>query len=179
MQVGPVRHDSRGISGRAVDLACRLADSPVARQLLDAEGADLVLVTSRSLYEDVVRSGGKFIDPAHYSPARLELKEGEVTAWFHLPGRPAPQIPDAEPPSPSAPSPAAGSPADPADDAFDDNDDNDDSEAVGDATPDRRTGPGGVHYNVIGDVSHNHHNKYEGNVQIGRTVDHDSKQGRG
>ncbi|MEU5537227.1 CHAT domain-containing protein [Streptomyces sp. NPDC020362] len=102
MQVGPVRHDSRGISGRAVDLACRLADSPVARQLLDAEGADLVLVTSQSLYEDVVRSGGKFIDPAHYSPARLELKEGEVTAWFHLPGRPAPQIPTVARPSSAA-----------------------------------------------------------------------------
>ncbi len=93
MHVGPVRHDERGISGRAVDLACRLADSAVARQLLDAEGADLVLVTSNSLYEDVVRGGGKFIEPARYNSARLTLKEGEVTAWFHLPGRAAPQLP--------------------------------------------------------------------------------------
>ncbi len=98
MHVGPVRHDDRGISGRAVDLACRLADSSVARQLLDAEKADLVLVTSQSLYEDVVSGGGKFIEPAQYSSARLELKEGAVTAWFHLPGRPAPEIP--VPPSP-------------------------------------------------------------------------------
>ncbi|MEU9987350.1 hypothetical protein AB0E10_11160 [Streptomyces sp. NPDC048045] len=181
MHVGPVRHDERGISGRAVDLACRLADSSVARRLLDAEGADLVLVTSRSLYEDVVSGGGKFIDPAHYSPARLDLKEGEVTAWFHLPGRPAPRIPEAEPstpsPRPSAPSPAAGSPAD-ADAVADAFDDHDDIEADG-ATPGRRTGPGGVHYNVIGDVSHHHDNKYEGNVQIGRTVNHDSGQGKG
>ncbi|MFE2320886.1 SAV_2336 N-terminal domain-related protein [Streptomyces sp. NPDC059441] len=109
MHVGPVRHDHRGISGRAVDLACRLADSAVARRLLDAEGANLVLVTSQSLYEDVVRTGGRFIEPAHYSSARLRLKEGEVTAWFHLPGRPAPAIPDATPPSTSGVTPT-GSP---------------------------------------------------------------------
>ncbi|WP_405818934.1 hypothetical protein OG241_27795 [Streptomyces sp. NBC_01390] len=92
MHVGPVRHDGRGISGRAVDLACRLADSAVARQLLDAEGADLVVVTSGSLYEDVVSGGGKFIEPARYVSARLTLKEGETTAWFQLPGRSAPTI---------------------------------------------------------------------------------------
>ncbi|WP_257138041.1 SAV_2336 N-terminal domain-related protein [Streptomyces sp. b84] len=95
MHFGPVRHDDRGIIGRAVDLACRLADSAVARQLLDAERADLVLVTSQSLYEDVIMHGGRFIAPERYSSARLELKEGEVTAWFHLPGRPAPEIPAA------------------------------------------------------------------------------------
>lgn len=95
MHVGPVRHDDRGISGRAVDLACRLADAPVARGLLDAERADLVLVVSDSLHADVVVPGGKFIEPDRWSPARLDLKEGGVTAWFHLPGRPAPAIPGA------------------------------------------------------------------------------------
>lgn len=95
MHVGPVRHDDRGISGRAADLACRLADSAVSRHLLDAEGADLVLVISQSLYEDAVRHGGSFIEPESYSSARLKLQEGEVTAWFHLPDRPAPEIPAA------------------------------------------------------------------------------------
>lgn len=95
MHVGPVRHDDQGIFGHAVNLACRLADSAVARQLLDAEGADLVLVISQSLYEDAVRHGGAFIEPERYSSARLELKEGEATAWFHLPDRPAPEIPAA------------------------------------------------------------------------------------
>ncbi|WP_241827251.1 hypothetical protein, partial [Streptomyces graminilatus] len=92
MHVGPVRRDENGICGRAVDLACRLADSGAARELLDAEGADLVVVVSGSLYEDVVRGGGKFIEPERYATARLPLKEGEATAWFHLPGRPAPTI---------------------------------------------------------------------------------------
>lgn len=111
MHVGPVRHDSRGISGRAVDLTCRLADSAVARQLLDRERADLVLAVSDSLYVDVVSAGGKFIEPARFSPARLALKEGEVSAWFHLPGRPAPDIGPSAPEEPGAP--AGGPPAAP------------------------------------------------------------------
>lgn len=111
MHVGPVRHDSRGISGRAVDLTCRLADSAVARQLLDRERADLVLAVSDSLYVDVVSAGGKFIEPARFSPARLALKEGEVSAWFHLPGRPAPDIGPGAPEEPGAP--AGGPPAAP------------------------------------------------------------------
>ncbi|MDQ0697561.1 hypothetical protein [Streptomyces sp. W4I9-2] len=119
MHVGPVRHDSRGISGRAVDLTCRLADSAVARQLLDRERADLVLAVSDSLYVDVVSAGGKFIEPARFSPARLALKEGEVSAWFHLPGRPAPDIGPIAPEEPSAPvggppaAPVGGPPAAP------------------------------------------------------------------
>ncbi|MFG1669779.1 hypothetical protein [Streptomyces sp. Y7] len=171
MHVGPVRHDERGISGRAVDLACRLADSSVARRLLDAEKADLVLVTSQSLYEDVVSAGGKFIEPAHYAPARLELKEGEVTAWFQLPGRPAPAIPEAAPPA--APTgaglPVAESPLDEGDE--------DDFEAV--AMDGHRPGHVGIHQNVRRDAFHNEHNVYHGTVQMGGSGNQATEQGRG
>lgn len=121
MHVGPVRHDERGISGRAVDLACRLADAEVARRLLDAEGADLVVVVSGPLYEDVVSSGGKFIHPTRYASVTVPLKEGEVTAWCQVPGRPAPVVPapvagpsvtDSPPPgSPPLDSPAGDPPS--------------------------------------------------------------------
>ncbi|MGC9535353.1 hypothetical protein [Streptomyces sp. UG1] len=172
MHVGPVRHDGRGISGRAVDLACRLADSSVARKLLDAEKADLVLVTSQSLYEDVVSAGGKFIEPAHYAPARLELKEGEVTAWFRLPGRPAPEIPGAEPAS------VGGSL--PADDDFDDEaDDGEEFEGIGDEMSGHRPARGGIQYHVNGDLAHNHHNEYQGDVHIGRNTGREAGKGRG
>ncbi|MER5538529.1 hypothetical protein [Streptomyces mirabilis] len=169
MHVGPVRHDGRGISGRAVDLACRLADSPLARRLLDAERADLVLVTSQSLYEDVVSSGGKFIEPAHYSSARLELKEGEVTAWFHLPGRPTPQIP-AAPVPPAAP---AGDPPPTADTTAGHADDVEEVQDVQDVQDvkcdDPADGPG-AHYTVHGDMSQHSDNVYQQPVHIGRTT---------
>ncbi|WP_327338070.1 hypothetical protein OG384_19580 [Streptomyces sp. NBC_01324] len=157
MHVGPVRHDDRGIAGRAVDLACRLADSTVARQVLDAERADLVLVVSGSLYEDVVSGGGKFIEPARYSAARLELKEGPVTAWFHLPGRPAPAVPAAPGTRPDA------------DDMSDVDDVNDADDA------DRTFDPGeagevSARYHVQGDMSQHTGNVYQQPVHIGRTT---------
>ncbi|MGW0666337.1 hypothetical protein [Streptomyces sp. NPDC002746] len=161
MHVGPVRHDDRGIAGRAVDLACRLADSAVARQVLDAERADLVLVVSGSLYEDVVSGGGKFIEPARYSAARLELKEGPVTAWLHLPGRPAPEIPVAAPVTrPSA----------------DDMSDADDVDDVADADRTVDSGEAGeagdvsARYHVQGDMSQHTGNVYQQPVHIGRTT---------
>ncbi|WEV26348.1 hypothetical protein OYE22_14955 [Streptomyces sp. 71268] len=170
LHVGPVRHDERGISGRAVDLACRLADSPVARALLDAERADLVLVVSDALYEDVVRGGGKYIDAAHYSATRLRLKEGEVTAWFRLPGRPAPRIPATADTPPATGDDATGSPADATghERAYDDRQtgdgDGDDGEGA------YGTGPGDVRYTVHGDLSNNWGNHYHQGVHIGRTV---------
>ncbi|WP_405587706.1 hypothetical protein [Streptomyces sp. NBC_01092] len=177
MHVGPVRHDDRGISGRAVDLACRLADSSVARQLLDAEKADLVLVTSQSLYEDVVGAGGKFIEPAHYAPARLELKEGEVTAWFHLPGRPAPEIPES---APAAPVPApAGSPPPIGDDGLDDEPDGDEDDFEAVDMSGHRPGHVGIHQNVRRDAFHNESNVYHGPVQMGGSGNQVTEQGRG
>ena len=147
MHVGPVRRDAHGISGRAVDLACRLADSTVARELLDAEGADLVLVTSNALYEDVVSGGGKFIEPGRYASARLTLKEGETTAWFHLPGRAAP-APGGPVAAPTAASPRTHPP-------------------VNNPVDDSSTNPG-TSFSAQGDISVHHDNTYQQSVHIGR-----------
>ncbi|MFE1482198.1 hypothetical protein [Streptomyces griseus] len=180
MHVGPVRHDSRGISGRAVDLTCRLADSSVARELLDRERADLVLAVSDSLYADVVQAGGKFIDPARFAPARLALKEGAVTAWFHLPGRPAPDTGALGPEEPgdggvagtggvaagvsAGAGGAAVSPADPSPEAVDGGDP--DSEGH----EDDEDGDASVRYAAQGDLSVHQHNVYQQPVHIGRVT---------
>ncbi len=167
MHVGPVRHDSRGISGRAVDLTCRLADSSVARQLLDRERADLVLAVSDSLYVDVVSAGGKFIEPERFSPARLALKEGEVSAWFHLPGRPAPDIGAIGPEEPAAPEEPSGPAAAPADGP-------DTAPSTAAAAPERarddedRGAP--ARYTARGDLSVHQHNVYQQPVHIGRVT---------
>ncbi|WP_030411424.1 hypothetical protein [Streptomyces sp. NRRL S-1448] len=195
MHVGPVRRDGMGICGRAVDLACRLADSPVGRQLLDAERADLVLVVSESLYEDVVRSGGKFIEPTRYSRARLALKEGAVNAWFHLPGRDAPAIPDGLDPGEGrtrtvadawgAGHKAAGagghddSGHQDADHDADLDDEDDGEDQDGDRGGDARGGrSGGDRYVVRGDMSRHHDNVYQQGVHIGR-ITGDAEQRKG
>ncbi|MER5949005.1 hypothetical protein ABT127_23440 [Streptomyces sp. NPDC001904] len=96
LHVGPVEHDAEGLSGHAMDLVCRLADSPVTRTVLEHSGRDLVLVVSDSLHHEVVRHGGRFVEPSAYRPARLTLKEGPVTAWFHVPGEARPRVPGEE-----------------------------------------------------------------------------------
>ena len=152
MHVGPVRHDAEGISGRAVDLACRLADTETARRLLEREQADLVLVASDSLYQDVVSHGGKFIEPARYASARERLKEGPTTAWFLLPGRPRPDLGELaqEPPRPPAPTRAATG--------------GEESGSGGEES-------GGDSYQALGgDVTVNKENVYYDRVHIGRVV---------
>ncbi|WP_319601233.1 hypothetical protein [Streptomyces sp. ID01-9D] len=184
MHVGPVRHDSRGISGRAVDLTCRLADSSVARELLDRERADLVLAVSDSLYADVVQAGGKFIDPARFAPARLALKEGAVTAWLHLPGRPAPDTGALGPEEPgdggvagTGGVPGAGggtavsSAAPPlgAVDGGDADGEGVEDEGFGDGFNDE-DGDASVRYAAQGDLSVHQHNVYQQPVHIGRVT---------
>ncbi|MFI9190552.1 hypothetical protein ACIG0A_14780 [Streptomyces californicus] len=191
MHVGPVRHDSNGINGRAVDLACRLADADVGRRLLDAEGADLVLVVSGSLYHDVVSAGGKFILPERFAPAELDLKEGEFTGWFHLPGRARPDFSRLAPQGPAEGGEDSGSSGDgplpegsggkgngprPVDaEGRDDGPLDDGGPAAADDG--RDDGPGPARYVAGGDLSVNRDNVYHQPVHIGRTVDSDRRKG--
>ncbi|MEV4879346.1 hypothetical protein [Streptomyces cyaneofuscatus] len=160
MHVGPVRHDSEGFCGDAVNLACGLADSSVARQLLDREQADLVLAVSDSLYREVVAPGGKFIDPDRFAPARITLKGGEVTAWFQLPGRPAPDIGQAAPGTPPTTSP--GSP-----DA--DGPDTDDEDGYED-------GGGDAEYRAGRDMNVFRDTTFERSVHIGHNIGTDRRK---
>lgn len=100
MNLGPVFDDGRGLVGRAVDLACRLCDSPTAKQIMvDAPGADLLLVVSDWLYANVVAEGGRYVEPEHYRSAHVRFKETDETAWFHIPRLSAPPVPRLSEPS--------------------------------------------------------------------------------
>ncbi|WP_330289229.1 hypothetical protein [Streptomyces sp. NBC_00576] len=110
-------------------------------------------MTSGSLYEDVVSGGGKFIEPERYTSARLTLKEGETTAWFHLPGRAAPGGPVA---APTAGSPRTDPPV---------------NIPVDDSGTYPSTNPGtdsGTSFAAQGDISVHHDNTYQQPVHIGR-----------
>ncbi|OEJ93900.1 nucleotidyl cyclase domain-containing protein [Streptomyces thermolilacinus] len=111
MNAGLVLDDGEGLVGRAVDLACRLCDSAAAKDVMArATDADLLVVVSGWLYDNVVAEGGRYVEPAHYRPARVRAKETDETAWFHIPRRPAPPLPDTpggEPPGTRAGAPGA------------------------------------------------------------------------
>ncbi|MEU3448116.1 hypothetical protein AB0H29_12960 [Streptomyces thermolilacinus] len=95
MNAGLVLDDGEGLVGRAVDLACRLCDSAAAKDVMArATDADLLVVVSGWLYDNVVAEGGRYVEPTHYRSARVRAKETDETAWFHIPRRPAPPLPD-------------------------------------------------------------------------------------
>ncbi|KUN39221.1 hypothetical protein AQJ30_10725 [Streptomyces longwoodensis] len=94
LHIGPVTSDAHGRSGRAVDLACRLGDSDVARAILAAAPtAPLVAVVSDRVYEEVVQPGGRWVEPERYRSFDVDLKEGRRSAWFMVPGLPQPPTP--------------------------------------------------------------------------------------
>ncbi|MEV6762955.1 hypothetical protein AB0N16_20495 [Streptomyces sp. NPDC051105] len=98
LHIGRVTADAHGRSGRAVDLACRLADCGVAKAILKAaDGAPLVVAASDRVHEDFILPGGRWVDPQHYRRHDVELKEGRSTAWFMVPGRSQPPEPHESP----------------------------------------------------------------------------------
>lgn len=95
MNAGLVLADDHGLVGRAVDLACRLCDSPESKWIMTAApDADLLVVVSDWLYSNVVVEGGRYVEPGHYRQARVRSKETDETAWFHIPRRQAPPMPE-------------------------------------------------------------------------------------
>ncbi|MET9801612.1 hypothetical protein [Streptomyces sp. NPDC006368] len=93
MNAGLVLDDGKGLVGRAVDLACRLCDSPTAKGVMATAGdADLLVVVSEWLYDNVVSEGGRYVEPGHYRRARVHHKETDEAAWFHIPRWPAPPL---------------------------------------------------------------------------------------
>ncbi|GAB3960399.1 hypothetical protein [Streptomyces sparsus] len=96
LNVGPFTPDRHGFSGSAVDLACRIGNCPEAKAVLAAapDSPLLVAVTER-LYQEVVRHGGRWIEPDHYRRIRVLLQEGAQQTWFTVPGLAAPPpLPD-------------------------------------------------------------------------------------
>ncbi|MFF0478093.1 hypothetical protein [Streptomyces sp. NPDC004284] len=93
MNAGLVAQDGHGLVGRAVDLAARLCDSaPAKRIMAESPEVDLLVVVSDWLYGNVVAEGGRYVEPAHYRPARVRSKETDETAWFHVPRSTAPPM---------------------------------------------------------------------------------------
>ncbi|MGY1454554.1 hypothetical protein [Streptomyces sp. SS8] len=91
LNVGPFTPDGQGFSGAAVDLACRIGNCPEAKAVLAAApGSPLLVAVTEQLYRDVIRHGGRWIEPDHYRRYRVLLKEGAQQPWFTVPGRTAP-----------------------------------------------------------------------------------------
>ncbi|MER7533908.1 hypothetical protein ABTX77_03845 [Streptomyces sp. NPDC097704] len=139
MNAGLVAQDRHGLVGRAVDLAARLCDSAPAKQIMaESPEVDLLVVVSDWLYGNVVAEGGRYVEPAHYRPARIRSKETDETAWFHVPRRTVPPLPGGEEGARTGVGPSRGD------------------------GPTPRTGGGDRTYHVGGDLLDVHGNTFRG-----------------
>lgn len=85
VNAGYLRCDSHGVSGHAVLEMFRLLDSDAFNAVLTDHNADLGMITSHRLYEDVIADNPGVIDPDGYLPITVAAKETTGTAWIWLP----------------------------------------------------------------------------------------------
>ena len=84
LDVGPVVSDPEGVSGQAIIHAARLLESPILKRQLADSAADLGVIVSTYVYDNVIahESG-----PAGYQQVKLRVKESRMTAWMRLAGQ--------------------------------------------------------------------------------------------
>lgn len=85
--IGPVHHDGYGFVGRAICLLCRLLDASSFKRMLSDSGADVAIIASGYMYENVIRRSPSVIDPDLFRPLPVRVKETRTRAWAYIPGQ--------------------------------------------------------------------------------------------
>jgi hypothetical protein len=85
LHTGHVYRDPNGFTGRSLITLFRLLDAPEFKHVFTAAAADLALITSDEVYQDVIRHGPGLIDPDAYRPIEARSKETCVRAWVQAP----------------------------------------------------------------------------------------------
>ncbi|GAB3874087.1 hypothetical protein GCM10029964_015470 [Kibdelosporangium lantanae] len=86
LHAGEVEHDSHGLSGSDVIVACRLLDADQLKGALRHSTVPLAAIVSDAIYDGIVRHRYRDIDPAGYHPVNVQVKKARLHAWIHLPG---------------------------------------------------------------------------------------------
>jgi hypothetical protein len=84
LHIGGVLYDDRAPFGEAVDIACRLLDSPTLKQTLNNSKAPLVFVISDDIYRSIVRHGYPGIDKRSFVPlVRIMIANEIHWGWVY------------------------------------------------------------------------------------------------
>ncbi|MBL0777365.1 hypothetical protein G6541_08395 [Streptomyces albidoflavus] len=82
-----------GFAGPAPVAVARFLNAPQLKNALSAlRGADLAMVVSDRLFQDVVRSRARGLDPDLYARVHVNRKEFRGYGWLHVPGHSADQV---------------------------------------------------------------------------------------
>lgn len=82
LHVGYMRREGQGFSGHALVLPWRLVDARPFKQRCDEEEADVGVILSDYLYDEMVRNG--ILDPGDYVPLSLPVKGAVEQGWVRL-----------------------------------------------------------------------------------------------
>lgn len=85
VHAGEVCFDHHGVSGGAVTHLFRMLEASTFKQALDVSAADFALVTSNTIFTEVILPGTSLIDPDMYAPVHIKCKETSARAWIYLP----------------------------------------------------------------------------------------------
>lgn len=113
VDVGVVAHAALGHAGPAPVAVARYVNAPQLKAVLAAiTAADLAVIVSDRLYQDVVRSGWRELDPTQYVRAHVRVKEFGGYGWIRVPGHAPDDVRSAmSEASGPKPSPDAGGPS--------------------------------------------------------------------
>jgi hypothetical protein len=87
LHAGPVFRDDHGMAGNAINHTARLAQARVLGKYLKETHADLGIIASDFVYENVIKQYDRQSSAAvAYQKVRFQAKESMLTAWIHLAG---------------------------------------------------------------------------------------------
>ncbi|HEX6469252.1 MAG TPA: hypothetical protein VF069_09170 [Streptosporangiaceae bacterium] len=84
IDVGPVRSHPRGVAGEVIINGTRLVDASILKEHLRATAAALAFITSRFVYDNVVRQRPGDVNPDDYKMVEFWSKGSLVTGWMYL-----------------------------------------------------------------------------------------------
>ena len=82
LHVGPVGHDGVGAVGKSLNTACRLLDAPAFKGEFAETDADLGVIVSEEVYDEVVRVAP--FESSFFHPVPVQIRETSTTGWIQL-----------------------------------------------------------------------------------------------
>jgi hypothetical protein len=88
IHIGPIQHDGYGFVGCDVNYLHRMLNAPALKRKLAISGAEIALITSEYLYDNIVVRRPSLIDPATFKSLTVRVKETRTRAWAYTLGAP-------------------------------------------------------------------------------------------
>ncbi len=84
VDAGYVQADEHGLGGRTIIHLFRLLDADAFKSTISSYQAEMAMVTSNYLWEELVRHAPGVLDPAAFMPIIVDVKETTGLAWVRL-----------------------------------------------------------------------------------------------